>query len=792
VRSSAGRLEGGPAPDLRLLIPAGAAWATTAGTLGSTTGTRLGLSAALLVAALALVSAQRPGAAARRGPVWGLAALTAATCSLALLASGAHQAVREAGPLHELAAQRSTVVVTGTVSREPVVRSGRGGETVVLAIAVKAVRARGATTQVAAPVLVVADERWRAVRWRETVQARGRLAAAGPAEASVAVLRPSAAPESLARPGPVARAADHLRAGLRRAAEPLPPDARGLLPALVIGDTTGTPEDLTEAMLVTGMTHLSAVSGSNVAIVLAVAMGLAAMVGLRRPLRPVWALAVLAGFVVLARPEPSVIRAATMGAIGIIGLSRSRRAAGLPVLSAAVVLLLVVDPWLSRTYGFALSTLATLGLLLFTRAWGRAIGRRLPQRISSWGPALAIPVAAQLMCAPVVVLLQGSVSTVGVLANLVAAPFVAPATVAGVGAALIAPVSQTAATGLCWLGALPTLAIAQAARVFARVPGGLLPWPDGPPGALLLAVLTVLGLATGAWAAHQARVRPTVVAAAVLLVVAAATPTSAVTWPPEQWRLVACDVGQGDALVVASAPGRAVVVDTGPDPVVLDRCLGRLGVDALDAVVLTHFHADHVQGLPGALRGRPVREILTTPVTDVPHQHRQVQQWAADRGIPVRDLHAGDALVWEQASARVWWPGRQVAGGSAANNASVVLEVHAGPVDALLLGDVEREAARAILLALRRDPAMAAAAGSLDAVKTPHHGSANLDAELMAAVRAPIAIVSVGKDNDYGHPAPSHLQVLRRNGYAVFRTDQRGDIALVDTGGEVGVTWRAR
>ena len=235
----------------------------------------------------------------------------------------------------------------------------------------------------------------------------------------------------------MAAAAERLRAGLRASVDHAPPDARGLLPGLVIGDTSRTPPDLTAAMRATGMTHLTAVSGSNVAVVTGLVLGLCVL-RRRAPAAgdQCWRWSALAGFVVLARPEPSVVRAAVMGAIGLIGLSRSRRSAGPPVLGAAIVVVLVVDPWLARSFGFALSSLATLGLLLFTRPWGDAIGARLPPRLTGLGPALAIPVAAQAMTAPVIVLLQGSVSVVGIVANLLAAPLVPVATVAGVAAAL--------------------------------------------------------------------------------------------------------------------------------------------------------------------------------------------------------------------------------------------------------------------------------------------------------------------------------------------------------------------
>ena len=396
-------------------------------------------------------------------------------CLLVVLlqvAAAGHAVLRARGGVVELAHDRAVVTAHAVVTGDPLVLAGTGDRARVLREAtVELVDARGTRRAAAAPVLLTGDTRLVDLPWRATVLVTGRLGATEPADDRVATLAVTSDPRVVQPPGTVARAAERLRAGLRTAVDDAPEDARGLLPGLVIGDTSRTPPDLTEAMRATGMTHLTAVSGSNVAVVVGLVIGLCVLVGIPRALRPWLALAALAGFVVLARPEPSVVRAAAMGAIGLIGLSRSRRSAGPPVLGAAIVVVLLLDPWLARSFGFALSSLATLGLLLFTRPWGDAIGRRLPSRLAALGPALAIPVAAQAMTAPVVVLLQGSVSVVGVLANLLAAPLVPIATVAGVAAALVSVVWPGGATLVGWVGVVPTTGIAQVARRFARGPG---------------------------------------------------------------------------------------------------------------------------------------------------------------------------------------------------------------------------------------------------------------------------------------------------------------------------------
>lgn len=809
--------------DLRVLIPALVGWSIGVWAHTWTPLSRLVIGA--LLVALAVLLAR-----------WsGLAGLTLAVTALILLTS-AQQAWRQsAGPVAELAAAGAVAQVRGQVLAEPIPISGEADEVRVLVrFRVTEVVARGYRTAVSTPVLVRGDERWRRLQWREEVRFPARLRLAQPGSAERAVLVPLGPPEVAVRESTLLAASDRARDGLRVAVDGLPRDARALVPALVVGDTSLTPPDLTEAMRISGMTHLSAVSGSNLAILLTAVMAVVVYTPIRRRWRVLIGLLVIVVFIVVARPEPSVMRAAAMGAVGVIAFSRARAAAGLPALSATIVALLAFDPWLARSYGFALSTLATLGLILFARPWGRAFLRALPARarLPPWvGDALAIPVAAHVMTAPVVVLLQGHVSLVAVVANLLAAPLVAPATLAGALTTLIAPFFPTVGALVAWLSVPPAWLTAQIGRIGATVPGAVIPWPEGPQGALLLAGLLVTAILTGPWLAWVVRRRPLPAGALVLIVVVTIGPVPRLTWPPPDWRVVVCDVGQGDGVVLATGERSAVVIDVGPETGSVAHCLRRLRVESLDAVVLSHFDADHVGGLQPVLDGWPVRELFVSPVRKPESGAVWVEQQAAERNIPVHEVWAGDRLAWDAVSADVWWPARVLHGGSVSNNASVVLAVtigeppgmgeqDAGPptsaphdatsgdamngvpppgaaatgepdhrIRALLLGDIESEAGRTLLTTLRREPGWQDFAHDIDLVKTPHHGSANLHAGLMEAVPAVIAVISVG-DNDFGHPTRSHLDLFGSLSSVLLRTDEHGDIAVLSPREDGALRWR--
>lgn len=796
------------AADLRLLGPALVAWAVAAITLPWTVGARALLGAAalggaLLVGVLATAGRRRRRGTGRRDAVLAVLALVLAAVGLSTVASAGHAQVRETGPVRALAERGARVSGEGVVLQEPrrLAPGPNGAERVVLRVRLDQVSARGTGTPVVTPVLVLASGDWADLTWRQPVTVRGRLGPADPGEDVVAVLYAEGPPAATGEVGPSLRALEGARARLRTTVDPLPPDPRGLLPALVIGDTSLTPPDLTDAMLATGMSHLSAVSGSNITIVLGGVLLLASGVGLGRRARVPVALVALIGFVLLCRPEPSVLRAAVMGAVGLLAVLAARRGAALSALGTAVLVLLVVDPWLARAPGFALSTLATLGLVLLARPWGEALARHLPRWARPLGYAVAIPVAAQLMVGPVVVVLQENVAPISVLTNLLAAPLVAPSTLLGVAATLLGLVHPAVGGVAAWLGAVPTAGIAAIARwgVTAPLPWATVAWPGGLRGALLLAGVSLVLLLLGPWVLWRARRAPVVAALVVLVIGVLAYPTGRAGWLPSDWRVVACDVGQGDALVLASGPGRGVLIDTGPDPPALRTCLDDLGIEALDAVVLSHDHRDHAAGLALALGELPVGEVVVPARSDgQPLVGVDTATLLRTAGVPVRPARAGDTLAWGRVAARVLGPGPvRVFDPDGANDASLVLEARVGAVEGdigrgattvLLTGDVEAPGQRALLRALR-------AAGTpsggtpYDVLKIAHHGSSGRDPAFLDRVRGRVAVVSVGADNPYGHPAPDVVADVRGAGTVLLRTDLHGAVAV---GGSAGGLWVAQ
>lgn len=686
-------------------------------------------------------------------------------------AAGLRADAVRSGPVAGLARERAVVHAELVVRSDPAVRQGRYGEFVVADATLLGVEARGRTVTARVPVLVIADEQWREVRLGSVVQVAGRLQ---PAESGdlAAVLSARGAVSVLSAPSQLLRAADGVRASVRTAAASGPGESRALVPALVTGDDQRLSPGLVADFQTAGLTHLTAVSGTNLTLVLGSLLLVARWCGVRGRLLPLVGLLGVAGFVLMARPEPSVVRAAAMGAVALLGLGAGGRRSGVRALGVAALALLVADPWLAVSAGFALSALATAGILLVAPGFRDALATWMPRWVAE---ALAVPVAAQLACTPLVAVLSGQVSLVAVAANVVVAPLIAPATVLGLVGGLVHPLLPPVGSALGWLAGCCAEVVIAVANASARLPGAAIDWPAGPVGITVLTLLIALLLG----AAAVLRRRAVVLGTVSLLVLVVLRPVPAPGWPPRDWVLVMCDVGQGDALVLATGPAEGVVVDTGPDPSRVDGCLHRLGIDTVPVVLLTHFHADHIDGLSGVLEGRVVGEVAVSPLREPAEGAAEVDSVARAAGVPVRVPAYGEVVRRGRLSWQVVAPRRVIS--DSPNDGSLVLLVETAGLRLLLTGDVEPQS---------QAPLLQEDIGPVDVLKVPHHGSRYQDPRLLSGLGARLALVSVGEDNDYGHPAAPTLAELEQAGAVVRRTDEHGDIAVVLDGSDLRVVSR--
>ncbi|MBF9070330.1 ComEC/Rec2 family competence protein [Streptacidiphilus fuscans] len=795
----AGKAEAPPL-DLRLTGPAAVVWAVTALLLclhGSHTDAMfVGAGGFAFGAALLL-----------RRVRWRSAGALLLSAAAACLSTGLAGVALHRGPVAELARTGLPAEVRLLVNTDPHTRDDDGSTALRAAV----VRVGGTSTH--SPVAVVVRGphagAWLGLLPSTEVSVTARARPPGPNATPdlVATLLTTDQPRVLGPPNAVERAAGSLRAGLRRAVAPLDPDERALLPGLVDGDSSAMTADLDDVFSATDLGHLVAVSGSNLSILMVLLIGrasrartperggLAARLGLRLRVGAVGGVLLICGFVVLSRPEPSVLRASATGLVMLLGLATGRRAAPLPALSGATLLLILADPALALSYGFALSALATAGLITVGPRWTAAFHRHgVPERFAE---PLGAAAAVQAWIGPLLVLRAARISLVSIPCNLLAELCVAPATVLGFAALAAAPVSLTLAQWIARVAGLPAAALIALARFGASLPGAEIAWPGGWWGAMLLVGVTCALVAAATVLRHP--VVAGVLALALVLALLRPAPLTrfATGWPPEGWRLVACDVGQGDALVLSSGeePSTALLVDAGPDPHAVDACLRSLDVTTLSLVILTHDHADHVEGLPGVLRDRRVGAIETTTVDDPPAEYARVRRWAAANGVPVLHASRGESRSLGRLSWQVLWPeaGRLPPHGP--NNASVALLVtlalgdpgsHLPPLRIALLGDLEPPAQQLLLADLSAYPQLR----GVDVLKVAHHGSAKQDPALLAALHPRLALISVGADNTYGHPAPSTLHLLHAFGATVLRTDVSGDLAVLDSSGQLAVAVR--
>ena len=579
----------------------------------------------------------------------------------------------------------------------------------------------------------------------------------------------------------------------------IPAPAGGFAAAIVVGLRERVDERLADAFTATGLGHVVALSGWNVAITMAVADR-----ALRRlpPRRRRWSLILIALlYGLFAGASASVIRASVMSAAALVAAAGGRRGAGAVALAHAVLALLVLDPSIAYDAGFRLSALATAGLLAKSADWSRVaihvtphFPRPLQRPWSAIAEDVAVSIAAQAATIGVVIALFGRVALWSIPLTLLIAPLIPAAT----GAALFAIIAGEVAPYLTGplslipsILALPASALFRTAAWIAEA-GAQLPLTDlvVPRDATFavgagLSLIGLVALSRRAASPTEQNAEPKTgisgrvsAAGGVVILLVSSLLSSSSGVAPGSLRISVLDVGQGDAILV-ELQGRRMLIDGGPDPARLSVELDALIPSwdrKIDVLVASHPHEDHLAGLPRLLDRYQIRSILGAETRGGGPASASWRELLLNRQVTYHTVTTGTAFMLGSARLEVLWPDQAALkyepadGGSALNNRSIVLRLDVSGFSALFTGDIESNVDA--LIARRLE-------GPVDLLKAPHHGSATASSRtLLNAADPRLSVISVGDKNSYGHPAPATIDRLGERGGAVLRTDLDGTVSV--------------
>lgn len=566
--------------------------------------------------------------------------------------------------------------------------------------------------------------------------------------------------ETLRGPPLLLAGANAVRSRLHdRVVRALGPERGGLLLGLLVGDDSSLSPETVEQFRRGGLSHLLVVSGSNLAFVLA-AVGVALgrfPIG-RRP-RLAAAAAVVVFYVLVARPEPSVLRAAAMAATAFAVAWAGEIRDPVRGFAAALLGLAVIDPFLAASIGFQLSAAATAGILLLAAPIGMRLERAAVPRVIA--VAVGVSTAAQIAVAPLLVWHFGRLSAVGLAANLVAVPLAGGLTVAG---AALAPVAWWWPSAFGVLG-LPVEVLQRVGAVAAAMPGAEM----AVSRTTMAVVVSALGTMVVLLRAVRRRAAPQRTGLGLVIVIVLVTVAlwlrPSVRGPCPGVSFV--DVGQGDATLLVGSDGATILVDAGRSTTDIERGLAALGADRVDVLVLTHGDSDHVGGVPAILsRYRPGLVVEPEGITWPSRTSRTVRDRLEASGVQVRLVKKGDVVRAGALRLDVVHP-EAGAVAERANDVAVVGVAEVGGLRVLLPSDASASVQRGVL----------GAVGDVDVVKVPHHGSRDQEPALAAEARAEVAVVPVG-DNPYGHPTPEALSLYGGAGTRELRTDEAGTVEV--------------
>lgn len=571
----------------------------------------------------------------------------------------------------------------------------------------------------------------------------------------------------------------------------LPHQQAGLLNGMLIGYREGLSDEVQEAFSNAGLTHIMAVSGANVAFLILPLSFLLKLLGIGKKLSNLLIIAFLILFVFVTGFEPSVLRAVLMAGVILLSEVLYKKPDTYAAIAFSCILLLVISPCMLFNIGFQLSYAATLGIVMLYKNIKKLITCKfVPNKVAE---IIGGTLAAQLGVLPITLIHFNKLSLISIIPNILVAPILGLITILGMLMAILGQFSLYLSTLIGYLNNIFLSAVLYVTK-----------WSSGVSFAAITTVTPSLIMGAAYYVVIwflfwykplkgvSLKLRH---GAAVLSIIAVFFLTG--TLKPACMEVTFLDVGQGDCAFIRTYTGKTVLIDgggsTNPNniskvgervviPFLLDS-----GICSLDAVIATHPHSDHIQGLGDVLKGLGTKRLII-PSIENDAGFEELLSTAGSKNIPVTRCSEGDRIrlddrtVMQVLNPPGNWPGDE----ESFNNASLVLKLSYGHTSILFTGDVEAEVEERIVSSGTEDD-IDVSLLDVDVLKVAHHGSAYSSGKaFLDAVDPQAAIISVGRNN-FGHPSEKVLNLLKESNVECFRTDECGAVVLKSDGSSIKI-----